>query len=90
MSEGTENIVIKILQKIQEDLAEVRTDVRDLKIRLTSVETTLLVMGRLSSMEQQVAGLRVDFAHHQIAVDRQYERILRIERRLELADPEAP
>lgn len=75
MADDINNLVLEHLRAMRSDIAGLRSDMEDVK-------------HRLSSLEQQVAGLRADFAHYSARTDRLEERIARIERRLELRDTE--
>lgn len=71
MTEQTENIVIEILKRMQIDMREMRSDLLDLK-------------HRVSAIELHVGELATTYAGQSIRLDRFDERLARIERRLEL------
>jgi cob(I)alamin adenosyltransferase len=79
MTEQTENLVLEILRKLQEDVAdmrrEMREEFRDVKLRL-------------SLLEHHFATHTAEYAHQNERIDRMEQRIERIERRLELRDTE--
>lgn len=73
MTAETENMMLEILKRIQGDIAEMKQDVRDLKVR-----TGLL--------EGHVASLLAAQHHTNERLDRLSDRVERIERRLELVE----
>ena len=74
MSEAVSNeLIYAVLQKVQTDIAEIKGDILDLKIRTTAVDE------HLSGLMISVSGL-----NHRM--DRLDERLTRIERRLDLTD----
>lgn len=73
MSTTPENLVLEMLRAIRADLAEVKADVRDLKLRM-------------NSLDRHLAALTTDRADTLERYDRLAERVARIERRLELSD----
>ena len=74
MSEGvTNDLIYSVLQKMQADLAEVKFDVRDLKVRMTMVEE------HLGSSIIAISGVNS-------RLDRLTDRAERIENRLDLTD----
>ena len=71
-----------------EHLGAIRSDIGDLRNRMTGVES------RLGSLETVVAGMRRDLAHRygdvvegHTRMDQLTARVERIERRLELSEP---
>lgn len=69
----TNNLMLEHLRVIREDLSTLMSDMEDVRYRLAAVE-------------QQVAGLRANLAHHS-AIRDQFERMSpQIEKRLELSD----
>lgn len=79
MTDDTANLILTLLRDLRSDMItrfnQIRDDIADLK-------------HRVSSLEQQVAGLRMDLAHYSLRQDQYEERLRRIERRLELRDSE--
>ena len=73
MSEVTNDLIYSVLQKMQADLAEVKFDVRDLKVRVTMVEE------HLGSSIIAISGVNS-------RLDRLTDRVERIENRLDLTD----
>ena len=73
MTEDTENLVLEILKKIQSDVAFVRQDVNDLKIRTASVENHL-------------AAFHLDLVQISARVDTLGRRMERVETRLGLIE----
>ncbi|HEX8215029.1 MAG TPA: hypothetical protein VF582_06105 [Allosphingosinicella sp.] len=73
MTEQTESLIVGILKRIQADVAEIKQDVRDLKVRLG------VMVGHVSNL--------VAAQHHtNERLDRMGDRVERIERRLDLVD----
>ena len=68
-----ENIVLEHLRAVRSELRKLRQSHAD-------------VIYRLSSVGQQVAGLRSDLAHYSGRLDQQERRMQRVERRLELIE----
>lgn len=79
MAEDTENLVLALLRELRTEMAtrfnRVDDDLADLK-------------HRVSSLEQQVTGLRMDLTHYSLRQDQHDERLRRVEHRLELRDTE--
>lgn len=75
MTDETANLILALLRKLDARMDRLEADMADLK-------------HRLSSLEQQVAGLRMDLAHYSLRQDQHDERLRRIEHRLELRDSE--
>lgn len=77
--ENVDNIIIEHLRVIRADVAAIRDDVRDLKIRVNNLEhgqgTILQHIGHVETM----------LATQQASQDKLADRIERIERRLEIA-----
>jgi hypothetical protein len=65
MVEDTENLVLELLRRIDRRLQNVENDGQDVK-------------ARLGSLEEQIAGLRRDFARLEVRMDRLDGRIERI------------
>ena len=72
MTQGTDNLVLEILKKLQADNAYFRQKFSDVEMRLAAIESHL-------------AANHLDSAQLSARVDGLGERINRIERRLELA-----
>jgi hypothetical protein len=66
-------LIYSVLQKVQTDMAEVKFDVRDLKVRMTMVEE------HLGSTIIAISGVNA-------RLDRLNDRVERIENRLDLTD----
>lgn len=73
MTEQTENIVLEILKRMQVDMREMRSDMLDLK-------------HRISAIELHIGELATSYAGQSIRLDRFDERLARIERRLDLIE----
>ncbi len=74
MSEAvTNDLIYSVLQKMQADMAEMKFDVRDLKVRMTMVEE------HLGSSIIAISGVNS-------RLDRLTDRVERIENRLDLTD----
>ena len=74
MGEATNDLILGVLKAIQNDVAQVRLDVRELKAELQAMR------GHLLATHQDVANVY-------LALERQDGRLYRIERPLELAEP---
>lgn len=73
MSDEPDNLVLVYLRRIDGKVDRIAEDVRDLKIRMTSIE-------------RQIGELRVDIAGLAARQDRADDRLDRIERRVDLRD----
>jgi hypothetical protein len=73
MADDTSNLVLEHLRALRAGVDELRTDVRDMK-------------GRLTSLAMSVASLHGDFAGQSGRIDRLEVRLERIENRLSLRD----
>lgn len=78
MTESAENLVLEHLRAIRTELAQVKDDTSEIKMRLTSIDE------RLTLAEKGIANVHGDFAIIQIRMDKQGDRLERIEKRLEL------
>lgn len=78
MTEEPENLVLVYLRRIDAKVDQLIDDVRDLKLRVTSLE------GQVADLHRQMAHLHGDFAGQSARIDRIEARLERIERRLEL------
>ena len=80
MDNNIANLVFEHLKAIRADVQDLKADNRDIKMRLSAVG---------HSLASVVLGLGEGYssnARQQAAIDRMNQRILRIEKRLELAD----
>lgn len=77
MAGQPESIILEHLRRIRGTVERTAEDVHDLKQRMTSVE-------------YQIAQLRLDVAGQSVRMDRMDSRLERIERRLDLVDPAVP
>ena len=73
MTEQTESLILEILKRMQGDMADIKADVSDIKLRVTATEE------HLATMMMSIAGLNS-------RMDKLDGRVLRIERRLELTE----
>lgn len=73
MAEPENNIVLEHLRHIRRMADETREDVREIKVRV-------------GSLEREVAQIHVNIAEQSERIDRLTDRAERIERRLDLAD----
>lgn len=78
MTESAENLALEHLRAIRTELAQVKDDTSEIKMRLTSIDE------RLTLAEKGIANVHGDFAIIQIRMDKQGDRLERIEKRLEL------
>ena len=80
MNTNVESLVLEHLRALRGESAETRTDIREIKTRLGSIETSLARVGR--DMAQNYSE-QIEDRHR---IDALLERIKRIEQRLELID----
>ena len=78
MAEQTDNIILEHLKAIRAELAEIKADTSDIKLRLRSVDTSVIELRRND------VHLFEDDARQQVSLDKLIERIQRIEKRLDL------
>jgi predicted nucleic acid-binding Zn-ribbon protein len=71
MIEQVENLILEYLRAMRADVAQMKEDIRDIKLRL-------------SALESHVANLLSDVLRQNARIDSLDERIGRIEHRLEL------
>ena len=79
MTETVENLIIEHLNAMRSEIAKVKDDTNEIKMRLTSIDE------RLTLAEKGIANIHGDLAMLQIRMDKQGDCIERIEKRLELA-----
>jgi predicted nucleic acid-binding Zn-ribbon protein len=83
MTEATETILLEVLKGLRNDIrefrAEFKAEVVDLKSRMASLESSMVLVKRNINHGDETD------ARLQVAIDRMNERIDRIEHRLELA-----
>jgi len=80
MADNVENLILEHLRLIRTDIGGIREDVREIKQRLTSLESAL------AGLRRDNVNLYGDVIDQQSRYDRLVERVERIERRLGLAD----
>ena len=80
MVDSPENVVLAQLRAIRTDLADVQGSLGEIKGRLANLE------GGQASVIQHLGHLAAADAQQQVASDRLTERLVRIERRLDLRD----
>ena len=80
MNESVENLVLEHLRAIRADSADMRFDMREVKSRLGTIETSLARVGL------DLASNYSDQVEDRHRLDALNERIKRIEQRLELID----
>ena len=78
MVDSPENLVLTQLRAIRADIADVQGSLGEIKRRLTNVE------GGQASIIQHLGHLATADAQQQLAIDGLSDRLVRIERRLEL------
>lgn len=78
MSESVDSLVLEHLRHIRNRVDQIADDMTDVKHRLSSLETAMVLVKR-----EVVSGDETD-ARQQVTIDRLVERIERIERRLDL------
>ncbi len=81
MPENVDNLILEHLRAMRSDITALRDDSREVKSRLTSLETAV------SAMRREIADLYTDVVGQHSRYDRLLERIERIEKRLELTQP---
>jgi hypothetical protein len=69
----TNELIFSVMQKMQSDMAEMKFDVRDLKVRTTT-------------MEEHLGGSLVALSGVNSRLDRLVDRVERVERRLDLTE----
>ena len=80
MADNVENLILEHLRAIRADIGGIKEDVREIKQRLTSLETAT------AGLRRDNANLYGDVIDQQKRYDRLAERVERIERRLDLAE----
>ena len=82
MSDNVENLILEHLKGLRSEVqtlrAEMHTEFKDVKHRITSVETVIV------GMKHESADIKGDYVRQQVSLDNIVERIQRIEKRLEL------
>jgi uncharacterized coiled-coil protein SlyX len=81
MTDDVENLILEHLRAIRGDITALRDDSREVKSRLTSLETAV------AGMRRELADLYTDVVGQHSRYDRLLERIERLEKRLELSQP---
>jgi uncharacterized coiled-coil protein SlyX len=81
MTDNVENLILEHLRAIRGDITALRDDSREVKSRLTSLETAV------AGMRRELADLYTDVVGQHSRYDRLLERIERLEKRLELSQP---
>ncbi len=78
--ESTDSVMLEHLRPMREKIDQMAGDMREVKHRLATVETTQ------GTILQHTGHLASGIAQQQVGFDRMSERIERIERRLQLAN----
>ena len=78
MADNINNLIVEHLRAIRTEIALVKDDTSEIKMRLTSIDE------RLTLAEKGIANIHGDLAIVQVRIDKQSDRIERIEKRLEL------
>ncbi|MBK1693685.1 hypothetical protein CKO09_02865 [Chromatium weissei] len=78
MTDNVENLVLELLRAMRGDIALVRDDIREIKMRMSSLENVV------SSIKRDVADLYGEVSAQNTRYDRLTDRIERIERRLDI------
>lgn len=73
MTDDTENLLLEILKRMQIDMAELKADMSDIKLRVTAAED------HLATVVMSIAGI----SHR---LDRLADRVGRIDTRLDLSE----
>ena len=69
----TNDLIYSVLQKMQQDIADIKSDVHDLKVRATAVD-------------EHLGGMFISLSGLNNRMDKFNERLARVERRLELSE----
>ncbi len=69
----TNDLIYSVLQKMQQDIADIKSDVHDLKVRATAVD-------------EHLGGMFISLSGLNNRMDKFDERLARVERRLELSE----
>lgn len=80
MTDETANLLLEMLQRMRVDMDLMRSDIRDIKLRMTSLEESI------AGLRGDIANLHTVAALHAGRMDRIEDRLARIERRLDLVD----
>lgn len=73
MTDNTENLVLEHLRALRLDVSGIKSDLRDVKARLASIES-------------YIATLHADSTRGSVSLDALQQRVERIEARLNLSD----
>lgn len=82
MADNIEEIVIPILRQLQSEMSQLRDSVRRLEDRASAVEIGL------AGVRRDLGSLAEADAHLQVSFDQMNRRVERIERRLDLVEPD--
>jgi hypothetical protein len=80
MAEVADNLVLDLVRGIRGDLSDMRTVQREHSVRLTEIAASVAGLRRDSGHDAEVS------AHLAARVDRAFDEIDRIKRRLDIAD----
>lgn len=75
----TDNLIIEHLKAMRAELADVKSDISEIRQRMVSLDSSVI------DLRRSHLHLHEDSARQQLALEKLSERVLRIERRLELA-----
>ena len=78
MTDNVENLILEHLRALRGGQDRLEAEIREVKMRLTSIEE------RSTLVEKGIANVHGDLAILQLRMDRQGDRLDRIEKRLEL------
>lgn len=78
--ENVENLILEHLRSIRTDIAGMRDDIREIKQRLSNLESGI------GSLKRDTADLYSENAAQHLRYDRLADRIEKIEKRLELTN----
>ena len=78
--ENVENLILEHLRSIRSDVAGMRDDIREIKQRLSNLESGI------GSLKRDTADLYTENAAQHLRYDRLADRIEKIEKRLELTN----
>jgi hypothetical protein len=81
MTDNVENLILEHLRALRAGQDRIEQEQREVQARLTSLEPAVL------GTKREVLHTQEERARRQLSIDGIKERLLRVERRLDLADP---
>ena len=80
MAEKPDSLILQYLRRFDARLARLEDDMQDVKVRLGSIESQIV------GLHTEMSHVRGDVVHVLHRLDKTDERLLRIERRLDLVE----